>query len=85
MTKLSNEAPAPTDADHAFTVEPHTGGGARKSRKAKKLKKVTRKLALTQAESERLVQVRKTCADAGLVVSKQQLLRAAIGLLTAQP
>lgn len=85
MTKLSNAASAPIDVDHAFTVEPHTGSGAKKSRKAKSIKKVTRKLALTEAESELLVQVRRTCAEAGIVVSRQKLLRAAISLLAAQP
>lgn len=85
MTKLSNEASTPPDADHEMTIEPHSGGGAKKSRKAKSPKKVTRKLALTEAESERLVQLRKTCAEAGIVVSKQKLLRAAISLLAAQP
>jgi hypothetical protein len=85
MTKLINEAATPTDADHALTVEPHTGEGANKSRKTKSPRKVTRKFALTETESERLVQVRKTCAEAGIVVSKQKLLRAAISLLAAQP
>jgi hypothetical protein len=78
MTKLSNEASVPQGADHEFTVEAHTG-------RAKKSKKVTRKLALTEAEIERLAQLRQTCAAAGIVVSKQQLLRAAISLLAAQP
>lgn len=82
MSKLSNEASAAEDAGHELTVEPHAGS-VKKSTKAPK--KVTRKLALTEAESQRLAQIRQACAEAGIAVSKQKLLRAAISLLAAQP
>jgi hypothetical protein len=82
MNKLRNEpTTGAPEIEPSMAVEPHAGPSARKSKKDKAPKPVTRKLALTAAEQQRLEQIRLSCGVAGGGVSQDQLLRAALYLL----
>jgi len=69
-------------ADELSSAAPTAASGAGK--KSRGPTQTTREVALTPAEMEVLQHIKQACADAGLAVSRNDVLRGAISLLAAQ-
>jgi hypothetical protein len=86
MQTHPTETSTAAGADEAdITVEPHAPARKKKPAARKASKSTTRTLALTAAEFERLAEIKRACAAAGVTVRKTDLIRVALMLLAGAP